>query len=317
MMLHGRYAPSPTGELHVGNLRTALAAWLVARASGGSFQLRIDDLDPERSRDAFVAQQLEDLRRIGLDWDGAVLRQSERIPTYELALDTLRQRGLVYPCFCTRAEIHAAVAAPHESDAEPRERGWYPGTCSTLEPDASWARVAAGEPACLRARTHAQRIRYRDAALGAVSGIVDDFVVRRRDGAIAYNLACAVDDAALPAPALVVRGRDLAATTLRQLWLMHALETAPPRYLHLGLVLGPDGERIAKRHGAVGMQALAESGISPEDLRLALAASLGLARAHDDAARATETLVARARTHRWSRHDVVIDPDAIVPTHVS
>jgi glutamyl-tRNA synthetase len=231
----GRYAPSPTGDLHLGNLRTALAAWLHARATGGRFLLRLDDLDTERVRADVEQRQLADLAAVGIDWDGPVVRQSERLDRYELALDRLRGAGLVYPCFCSRAEVRAAASAPHG----PGDEGTYPGTCARLSPADVAARVAAGEPHCLRVRAGGVLRSFEDEALGPISASVDDFVVQRRDGVPAYNLATVVDDHELGVTE-VVRGADLASTTPRHLWLADALGFDGPRHLHVPLVLGPE-----------------------------------------------------------------------------
>jgi glutamyl-tRNA synthetase len=246
----GRYAPSPTGPLHLGNLRTALLAWLFARSAGSRFLLRIEDLDSGRVRPEHEADQLADLLALGLDWDGDPVRQSERSALYEVALDRLD----TYPCFCTRAEIREAASAPHGELPE----GAYPGTCRELTAAQRAERERAGRPPALRVRA---------------GGPIDDFVVRRNDGAFAYNLAVVVDDADQGIEQ-VVRGADLEDTTPRQVWLAGALGVASPVYTHVPLVLGPDGARLAKRHGAV---TLADRAEPPERVRGLLAASVGLA----------------------------------------
>jgi glutamyl-tRNA synthetase len=221
----GRFAPSPTGDLHLGNLRTALLAWLFARSAGGRFLMRMEDLDRGRVRPGAEEQQLADLRAIGIDWDGPVVRQSERLELYEAAV----RRVDTYPCFCTRAEIREAASAPHGPV------GAYPGTCRELSAAERAEREATGRSPALRVRA---------------DGSVDDFVVRRGDGAFAYNLAVVVDDAEMGVDQ-VVRGDDLADSTPRQVWLGRALGLPIPDYVHVPLVLGPDGARLAKRHGAV------------------------------------------------------------------
>jgi glutamyl-tRNA synthetase len=246
----GRYAPSPTGPLHLGNLRTALLAWLFARAAGSRFLLRIEDLDRGRVRAEHEERQLADLAALGLDWDEEPVRQSERAALYDEALEHLD----VYPCFCTRAEIREAASAPHGAGPE----GAYPGTCRSLSAAERAERERSGRPPALRVRA---------------DGAVDDFVVRRNDGAFAYNLAVVVDDAHQGIEQ-VVRGADLEETTPRQVWLGRALGLPVPDYRHVPLVLGPDGARLAKRHGAV---TLADRPESPEAVRGLLAASLGLA----------------------------------------
>jgi glutamyl-tRNA synthetase len=267
----GRFAPSPTGTLHVGNLRTALLAWLFARSQGARFLVRMEDLDPGRVRSESATEQLSDLRAIGLDWDGEVLFQSARHEAYEAAIERLRAERRVYECFCTRAEIRAAASAPHG----PLPEGAYPGTCLRLTAAARAEREAAGRPPALRVRADAGRVGFDDRIAGRFEGAVDDFVVRRNDGAFAYNLAVVVDDADQGVHE-VVRGADLLDSTPRQLWLGARLGLPAPRHAHVALMLGPDGERLAKRHGAVTLADRAALGQSAADVRDELAASLGL-----------------------------------------
>jgi len=268
----GRYAPSPTGALHLGNLRTALLAWLFARSRGSRFLVRVEDVDTGRSRERFVAEQLADLAALGLDWDGPVVRQSERSALYAAALAALDARDLVYPCWCTRAEIREAAAAPHGPSAE----GAYPGTCAALTAGQRAERERSGRPAALRVRAHAARVTVEDRLRGPVSSVVDDFVLRRTDGDWAYNLAVVVDDHA-QGIGEVVRGTDLLETTPRQAWLHGALGYGtPPVYAHVALLRGPDGARLAKRHGAVSLADAATRGRSAADVRAELAASVGL-----------------------------------------
>ena len=261
----GRYAPSPTGPLHLGNLRTALLAWLFARAAGSAFLLRIEDLDTGRSRPEHEAGQLADLRALGLDWDGEPVRQSERTPLYDAALGRLD----TYPCYCTRAEIREAASAPHG----PGPEGAYPGTCRELTAAQRAERERAGRPPALRVRAGGAEVTITDALAGAVTRVVDDFVVRRNDGAHAYNLAVVVDDGAQRVQE-VVRGADLLDSAPRQAWLAAALGLPPVAWAHVPLVLGPDGARLAKRHGAV---TLADRPESPDAVRGLLAAGAGLA----------------------------------------
>lgn len=208
----------------MGNLRTALLAWLFARSGGGRFLVRMEDLDRGRVRPGVEERQLADLAALGIDWDGPVVRQSER----SLYADAIEQLD-TYPCFCTRAEIREAASAPHGPV------GVYPGTCRELTARQRAERERSGQPPALRVRA---------------DGTVDDFVVRRGDGAYAYNLAVVVDDGDQGVDQ-VVRGSDLADTTPRQVWLARALGLNEPAYVHVPLVLGPDGSRLAKRHGAV------------------------------------------------------------------
>lgn len=268
----GRYAPSPTGSLHLGNLRTALLAWLFARAAGSRFLLRVDDLDVGRVRPGIAEQQLADLAAIGLDWDGEVVRQSGRLGLYEDAIARLEAAGALYPCFCTRREIREAASAPHG----PLPEGAYPGTCRSLTATERVERERAGRPPALRLRAEGEAVAFTDRLLGPVEGVVDDLVVRRNDGAPAYNLAVVVDDAAQGIEE-VVRGADLAETTPRQLLIARRLGVRTPRsYAHVPLVLGPDGARLAKRHGAVTLADRLARGQTPSRIRNDLAASVGL-----------------------------------------
>lgn len=246
----GRYAPSPTGELHLGNLRTALIAWLSARSTGAGFLLRIEDLDSGRSRERWVGVQIDELERIGIDWDEEPVRQSERHGLYEEAIAELRRQGLIYECFCTRAEIREAASAPHGD----LPQGAYPGTCADLSASQLSKRRSSARPPALRVRAGAARTGFTDLLCGEVEATVDDFVVRRNDGDFGYNLAVAVDDAE-QGIGEVVRGADLLDSTPRQLWLLDRLGLVPPgRYAHVPLMLGPDGSRLAKRHGAVTLE---------------------------------------------------------------
>jgi glutamyl-tRNA synthetase len=268
----GRFAPSPTGTLHLGNLRTALLAWLFARSQDARFLVRMEDLDTGRVRERFYDEQLRDLAALGLDWDGEVVRQSERLALYDDAIEALRAQHLIYECWCTRAEIREAASAPHGDLPE----GFYPGTCLRLGEAERAARRASGRPPALRVRAEAATVGFEDRVAGPVSGVVDDFVVRRNDGAYAYNLAVVVDDADQRIGE-VVRGADLLDSTPRQLWLGGRLGLPAPRHAHVPLMLGPDGARLAKRHGAVTLADRAAQGESAEDVVSLLAASVALA----------------------------------------
>jgi glutamyl-tRNA synthetase len=267
----GRFAPSPTGDLHVGNLRTALLAWLFARSQGARFMMRVEDLDTGRVRPGLEARQLADLRAIGIDWDGPVVRQSERRQLYAGALEQLDAGGLLYRCWCTRAEIREAASAAHG----PLPEGAYPGTCRELTAAQVAEREASGRPPAWRVRADDAAVTFTDRVCGRFTGAVDDFVVRRNDGVHAYNLAVVVDDGA-QAIGEVVRGADLLESTPRQLWLGARLGLAAPGYAHVPLMVGPDGARLAKRHGAVTLAERAALGQSPADVRRELLAPFGL-----------------------------------------
>ena len=273
-MADGRFAPSPTASLHLGNLRTALLAWLFARSSGGRFLLRIEDLDPVSSREEHVASALADLAALGLDHNGEVMRQSERRADHDRALAALIDTGQTYPCFCTRREIladaDAATRAPHAPAFA------YAGTCRDLGARDRAEREAAGRRSTLRVRGEGRSFRFVDAVMGAHDGVIDDFVVRRADGVPAYNLAVVVDDHAQGVDE-VVRGDDLLDTTPRQLFITQLLDLPSPTYAHVPLVLDAHGERLAKRHGAVTLADQLELGRSPSDVVSMFAVSLGCA----------------------------------------
>ena len=275
-MADGRFAPSPTGSLHVGNLRTALLSWLYARVDGSRFVVRVEDLDPVASREDLVAEHLADLAALGLDHDGPVLRQSsvEARTRHEAAIEQLDDAGLLYPCWCSRREVAEAASAAHG----PLPEGASPGTCRDLTDDERLRRAEErpDRQPSLRVRAEAAEVTVIDRLHGPRTGVVDDFVVRRGDGVPAYNLAVVVDDAAQGIEE-VVRGDDLLDGTPRQAWLCGVLGLAVPAHVHVPLVLGPDGERLAKRHGAVTRAELADAGIGPAGLLALLASSLGLA----------------------------------------
>jgi glutamyl-tRNA synthetase len=276
----GRYAPSPTGELHLGNLRTALLAWLSARSRGAEFLIRIEDLDRGRSRERWIGTQLSELETLGIDWDGEPVRQSERDELYAEAVNRLEDAGLIYECFCTRAEIREASSAPHGDLPE----GAYPGTCAHLTESELAERRASGRPPALRVRAGGEGVTFSDLVLGETTGVVDDFVVRRNDGDHAYNLAVTVDDADQSIDE-VVRGADLLDSTPRQLWLFDRLGLRPPsHYAHVPLMLGEDGDRLAKRHGAVTLEERLAGGESIATIVGEMGASVGLAEAGQEIA---------------------------------
>ena len=256
----GRFAPSPTGELHLGNAWAALLGWLWARAEGGAFLLRIEDLDRARLRPGAVETLLADLDWLGLDFDEPPAIQSERTALHDRALETLRAQGRVYPCFCSRTEVARAASAPHG----PADDGpLYPGTCATLDEAARGARASARPPAWrFRPTPGVTRVNdlLRGAVLQDVAAAVGDFVVRRNDGVASYQLAVVVDDAA-SGITHVLRGEDLLGSTPRQLQLGCALGLPTPRYAHVPLLLGPDGKRLAKRAGPPSLAELRRAGV--------------------------------------------------------
>ena len=269
----GRFAPSPTGALHLGNLRTAMVAWLFARSDGGRFLVRMEDLDEAVARPEHERSQLEDLRAIGLDWDGEVVRQSERRAIHGAAIARLVEDGRTYPCYCTRREIRDAVSAPNSSS--PGVEGEYPGTCRELSAAQRAAREEAGRPPALRLRADGAVVTVTDRLAGTITAAVDDVVIRRNDGVPAYNLAVVVDDGAQGVEQ-VVRADDLLPSTPRQVHLARLLDLPVPLYAHVPLVLGADGARLAKRHGAVTLEDRAALGETAHDVRALLARSLGL-----------------------------------------
>jgi glutamyl-tRNA synthetase len=256
----GRFAPSPSGELHLGNLRTAAIAWLSARAAGGRFLMRIEDLDPLRSKPEHERGQLADLAAIGLDWDGEVVRQSERFALYEEAIDALQAKGLVYECYCTRREIREEIKAASSAPHLPADS--YPGTCRDLGPEQRDERRATGRTAALRLRTNGEQIEFVDRVVGLSSGGVDDFVLRRNDGAPAYNLAVVVDDEEQSITE-VIRGDDLLDSTPRHILLQRLLGYETPTYAHVPLVVEDDGKRLAKRDSSIRLSGLRAAGVPP------------------------------------------------------
>ncbi|MEV0334636.1 tRNA glutamyl-Q(34) synthetase GluQRS [Nocardia sp. NPDC050717] len=262
----GRYAPSPSGDLHIGNLRTAILAWLFARTTGRAFVLRVDDLD--RVRPGAAERQLDDLAAIGIDWDGPVVYQSTRLPSYDAAVARLTAAGRTYECFCTRREIQQAATAPHAP------MGAYPGTCRDLTEAARAEKRAQGRPAAIRLRADVDEYSITDLLHGEYRGAVDDLVLRRGDGVPAYNLTVVVDDAAQGVDQ-VVRGDDLLASTPRQAYLAALLGLPTPVYAHVPLVLNREGKRLAKRDGAVSLADQRALGNTPGDVVAAIANSLG------------------------------------------
>jgi glutamyl-tRNA synthetase len=265
-------APSPTGAQHVGNARTYLIAWLSARSRGGRVALRIEDIDSPRVKPGAAAQACDDLRWLGLDWDEGPVVQTEQMPRYVEALARLREQELVYPCTCTRSDVERAASAPHAEQEGPV----YPGTCAGRR--ARDAEAPGDHPYCWRFRVPADSPSFVDDFRGPTH--VDlrtaggDFVVWKAQGTPAYQLAVVVDDARQGVTE-VVRGDDLVPSTPRQLLLYRGLALTPPRFAHVPLVVGPDGRRLAKRHGDTRLSALRAAGVRPEMLLGLLACSCG------------------------------------------
>lgn len=277
----GRFAPTPSGYLHLGNLFSSLLAWLSAKSLGGRILLRNEDLDPDRSRKEYALQAQRDLERLGLFWDeGGSLGgphgpydQSLRFDLYSSQLAKLESQGLVYPCFCTRAQLHAA-SAPHASDGELL----YAGTCRDLTRQEIAERSRTRSPA-LRLRVPEETISFSDLHYGPQQQYLPtdcgDFILRRSDGVYAYQLAVVADDAAMEVTQ-VVRGRDLLSSTPRQILLYQLLGYSPPEFAHTPLLLAPGGRRLSKRDGDLSLAGLLESGWTPRDIVGNLAYLAGL-----------------------------------------
>lgn len=288
----GRYAPSPSGDLHLGNLRTAILAWAMARRGGKPFYMRVEDLD--RVRPGAAERQLSDLRAMGLDWDvspgsaaestegkrAGVLYQSTRLAAYERAVQHLREAGLVYECYCTRREIQEASSAPHGAP------GAYPGTCRGLS-EAQREERRAQRPPALRLRAERTSYTVHDDFYGPYTGLVDDFVLVRNDGTYAYNLTSVVDDAFVGVEQ-IVRGDDLLPSAPRQAYLAGLLGLPQPRYAHVPLALNEEGKRLAKRDGAVTLPQLQEAGVTIPEVLGWIAASIPVL---DDSGRPHEARV--------------------------
>lgn len=266
MSITGRFAPSPTGILHLGNLRTAMASWLSVRKAGGRWIIRMEDVDGPRCRRDLGEAQLGDLARLGLIPDGPVVWQSERGSLYQEALASLHRAQLLYPCACTRKDLQLMASAPHEGDGlRP-----YPGRCR--------ARAWEGFGRALRFRLPGGTVAWEDRLLGPQAEdpahLTGDPLLFRRDGCFAYHLAVVVDDGA-QGVGEVARGADLRPVTATQIRLQEALGLTRPAYAHLGMVLAPDGSRLGKRDGALGVEALIARGVEVPDLLGWLGWSLG------------------------------------------
>ena len=280
----GRFAPSPSGRMHLGNAWTALLAWLDIRKSKGTMVLRIEDLDPDRSRREYAEGLMEDLRWLGLDWDEGPDRggafppynQSERSERYQGVFEKLEQAGLVYPCFCSRAELRSVVSAPHAGDVEVP----YSGRCAKLDVNVMARLRAQGRRPSYRLRVGAAVVEFTDEVYGlqrqVLSEVCGDFVIRRSDGVFAYQLAVVADDMDMRIDR-VLRGADLLASTPRQIFLWQLLGSPPPRFVHVPLLVGADGSRLSKRDGSLAIAALRRTGIRPEAILGQLSVWAGLA----------------------------------------
>lgn len=310
-----RFAPSPTGRLHVGGARTAIYNWAFARAMGGDFILRIEDTDPERSTEENVQVILNAMKWLGLDWDegpevgGDVgpYFQTQRMDTYAEALERMKERGSVYPCFCTKEELDAKRAA-----AEANEGGYagYDRTCRDLDPAEAARRIAAGEPHVWRLRVpenHAA-IEFDDAVYGHVSfpaEVMDDMIVVRTDGSPTYNFAVVCDDANMGVTH-VVRGDDHLSNTPRQILIYEALGFDVPTFAHLSMILGADGKKLSKRHGAASVEEFCERGYLP-DAMVNFLALLGWSLDGETTLIDRATLCERFSLDRVTKKDAVFD----------
>ena len=269
-MVTGRFAPSPSGRMHLGNLFSFLLAWCSVRSAGGEMVLRMEDLDPQRTSAEFAALIRKDLLAFGLDWDREVPCQSTRTPAYDEAFAKLEALGLVYPCYCSRSQVHAA-SAPHLGQSE----FVYAGTCRDLSPE---QRAAKKRLPAWRLRVPAEEWTVHDGLQGDYTELLSrdcgDFVIRRADGVYAYQLAVVVDDAE-GGVTQVVRGRDLLASAPRQQYLFSLLGRPAPEYIHVPLLLAPDGRRLSKRDGDLDLDTLLGR-FSPEEILGALAFAAGL-----------------------------------------
>lgn len=314
----GRLAPSPTGALHLGNARTFLIAWLSIRSRGGGLLFRMEDLDHPKVRPGAAEEAMEDLRWLGLDWDegpdvggprGPYV-QSQRIPHYRKALTTLQHQNLVYPCVCSRKDVEEAQSAPHDT----ADGLYYPGTCR--DRFSSWDEAAAALPPdripAWRFRVAPGALSFGDLFHGAQSAEpgreVGDFALARHPDGAGYMLAVVVDDAAMGVTE-VVRGDDLLPTTPRQLLLFRALDFEPPQFLHVPVVVGPDGRRLAKRHGDTRIRSLREMGIPPERVVGLLAHWCGWADAGEETM--PRDLVSRYDLSRVPPHPIVLTQDSL------
>ena len=302
-----RLAPSPTGALHLGNARTFLVNWLLARRNGWRIILRIEDIDGPRIKRDADQQAIEDLRWLGLDWDVGPIYQSGRIALYRAAIEQLIAHGAAYPCICTRKEVDLAASAPHAEDGSPI----YPGTCRDRFGSIEEARHAAGREPAMRFRVPAGEVVFEDQFAGMqrydVARDLGDFVIAKSDGTPAYQLAVVVDDAQMNV-SHIVRGDDLLDSTPRQILLYRALKLDDriPQYCHLPLITGTDGRRLAKRHGDTRLMTYHENGITSGAVLALLANWCGIETG--DTVEHPRDLLENFTLSRLGRGPIVFDP---------
>jgi glutamyl-tRNA synthetase len=310
-LLIGRFAPTPSGRMHLGNIWTALIGWLAVRSSGGKFLLRIEDLDPRARKKETSDQLIDDLLWLGLDWDKAPIYQSQRTYLYRAALKRLEAARLTYPCFCTRTELHAAEA-PHTSDGT----YIYQGTCRNLTQKEIQRRMKTQRPA-IRLKVPAisdpcGKFEVRDLVYGLHTEILardcGDFLICRSDGIFSYQLAVVVDDG-LSGVNLIVRGHDLLGSTGRQTYLARLLGFRPPRYAHVPLLIAADGKRLSKREHDFDLGALRNAGVSPEHIIGTLAWKMGFNTRGLDARPADLINSFSWEILRTNRQDIVVNKD--------
>lgn len=261
--IHVRFAPSPTGELHLGGARTALFNWLFARHHGGNFHLRIEDTDKQRSKEEYTSQILDSLRWLGLDWDGPLLYQSKRLKEYKTAIQELQKNGHAYRCFCSREKL--------EQDRASAKKGrefMYLGTCRDLTDEEIMTRLNQGQSFTIRLRVPSGETVFHDKIYGPVkvqNKEIDDFIIARSDGSPVYNLVVVVDDHEMGITH-VIRGEDHISNTPKQILIYRAMGYSTPVFGHLPMILGPDKKRLSKRHGAPGIQEFRDAGYVPDAL---------------------------------------------------
>lgn len=298
----GRIAPSPSGLMHLGNAFSALLAWAFARSENGEFVVRLENLDERCQNPAYVKGVLDDLRWLGIEWDGEPFVQTERVAAYEVALGHIADKAELYPCFCSRADLHAA-SAPHASDGTPL----YAGTCFSMDPDERDA-LALERRHALRLHVPDETISFVDAIQGPyaqnLASECGDFVLRRSDGVFAYQLVCVVDDA-LTGCTQVVRGDDLLSSTPRQLFLYEQLGFMPPRFFHHPMLLSPEGRRLSKRDRDLDVGQLRKHHAMPEKLVGRLAFMLGIIEQPEPCR--SDELIGEFSWAKLPSHDLVVD----------